>query len=172
MQHLSPVCGAQEYDSAYLYIKAHRRTTEPPVAPSTEVVNAAIELFAMTLPLQSPHVQESCLEQLLTFLSSTALHKDPSRLAAIRVNTALALLLAVKHASEQTNVTRSDLKSGPVESALQDILHVGDRCCSIAQRFNFQQSLLWNRTKLFATWPEKQWATCAAIQGQFSLRDK
>ena len=95
-----------------------------PHAPATEVVNAAIGLFAICLPLQTPKVQESILEQLSSFLSSNTLQREPARRAALTVNIAAALLGALKVASKETQFIAGEIRGSAVEKALQELLHV------------------------------------------------
>ena len=98
---------------------------ELPDPPATEVVNSAISLFAMALPLQQSKVQESSLEQLSMYLSAKSLLRDPGRKAAITVNIALALLDALKVSSTETTASSGDLKPLPVVKCLDDMLRVG-----------------------------------------------
>ena len=102
-----------------------------PDPPATEVVNSAINLFAMALPLQNIKVQESMLEQLSTFLAAKSLQRDPGRKAAISVNIALALLGALKVTMSETLATPGDLKSPAVEKCLDELLRV-----SVPQAYN------------------------------------
>ena len=97
---------------------------ELPDPPATEVVNSAIAMFAMALPLQEPRVQESMLEQLSTFLSAKSLLRDPGRKAAVTVNIALALLGVLKVGLGETPGNSGDLKSNAVEKCLDDLLRV------------------------------------------------
>ena len=98
---------------------------ELPDPPATEVVNSAISLFAMALPLQQAKVQEGSLEQLSMYLSAKSLSRDPGRKAAITVNIALALLNALKVSSSETSASPGDLKTLPVEKCMDDMLRVG-----------------------------------------------
>ncbi|KAK8212663.1 HEAT repeat protein-like protein [Phyllosticta capitalensis] len=122
---LSPVCNATEHDSISLYIRRDGNVDmdELPDPPATEVVNAALSLFAILLPLQTPKVQESLLEQIQSFLSAGTLVRDPARKAAMTVNIATALLGALKVANKETSSPPGDLKSAAVEKALQELLH-------------------------------------------------
>ncbi len=95
-----------------------------PDPPSTQVVNSAINLFAISLPLQPPKIQESILEQLVTFLSSNGLQRDPGRKAAMAVNIATALLVTLQVATKETMSAAGDLRSPAVEKALQGLLRV------------------------------------------------
>ena len=97
---------------------------ELPDPPATEVVNSAITFFAMALPLQSPQVQESSLEQLSLYLSARSLQRDPGRKAAIVINVTLALLNALKVGSGETTATSGDIKAAPVEKCFDDMLRV------------------------------------------------
>ena len=96
-----------------------------PDPPSTEVVNSAIKLFAVSLPLQPAKIQESILEQLTTHLSASALHRDPGRKAAITVNVAIALLATVKASSRDPTLAQGDITNTAVGKGIRDILQVG-----------------------------------------------
>lgn len=120
----NPISGAQEHDSVYLQQSNKNANLELPDPPATEVVNAAIALFAVALPLQSPRVQEGTLEQLATFLASPVLHRDPGRRAAVMVNSAMALLGALKVAVGETTAENGDLKHHTVERILEELLRV------------------------------------------------
>ncbi|KAF2180230.1 hypothetical protein K469DRAFT_640024 [Zopfia rhizophila CBS 207.26] len=121
---LSPICGAREHDSISLYISSSNNSTELPDPPATEVVNAALQLFAISLPLQTPKIQESILEQMTSFLSANSLQRDANRKAAMMVNIAFALLAALKVAVKETRSAPGDLKGPAVEKVIQELLHV------------------------------------------------
>lgn len=118
------MCGSREHDSVALYVDVQDAVEEMPDSPATEVVNAAISLFAIALPLQAPKVQESILEQMATSLSTTSLQRDPARKAAMTVNIAVALLATSKVAVGETRCDPGNLKRSEVERPLQDLLHV------------------------------------------------
>ena len=90
-------------------------------------------VFASALPLQSAKVQEAVLEQLATILSSPTLHRDPGRKAAITVNTAVALLSALKVALGETTAESGDLRHQAIEKCLEGLLRV---CCRPVKEFN------------------------------------
>ena len=119
---LSPVCGAREHDSVYLASAERGGLEDLPNSPGTEVVNSAIVLFAMALPLQSPKVQESMIEQLSGILSSKFLAKDPARKMAVTVNITLALLGALKVHLGELPALAGDLRATSVERALEELL--------------------------------------------------
>ncbi|MCJ1385140.1 hypothetical protein MMC17_008259 [Xylographa soralifera] len=119
---LSPTCGALEHDSVYVDTQDNNAAEDLPDPPATEVVNSAISVFAVTLPLQSPRIQESILEQLSTFLGAKSLQRDPGRKAAVTVNIALALLGALKVTLSETLAIPGDLKSLPVEKYFDELL--------------------------------------------------
>jgi HEAT repeat-containing protein 5 len=121
---LSPIGAAWEHDSIHLYTNNSSSTYNMPNPPATEVVNSAIELFAITLPLYPSKVQESILEQISSFLSSSNLQRDPARKAAMTVNIAVALLSALKVAVKETESRSGDLRGSPVEKVIQELLHV------------------------------------------------
>ncbi|KAI9772863.1 MAG: hypothetical protein M1840_008745 [Geoglossum simile] len=119
---MSPICGAREHDSVSLYISSIGETQDLPEPPATEVINSAIHLFAISLPLQAPKVQESILEQIATFLAANSLQRDPGRKAAMTVNIALALLATLKVSVKETLSAPGDLRSPPVERIMQEML--------------------------------------------------
>jgi hypothetical protein len=122
-QLLSPICGAREHDSISLY-NPSRDPTELPDPPATEVVNSALQLFAICLPLQTPKVQESILEQMTSFLSAGSLQRDINRKTAMMVNIAYGLLSALKVAVKETRSASGSLKGVAVEKVMQELLHV------------------------------------------------
>ena len=121
---MGPICGAQEHDSICLYTNPEEQTEDLPDPPATEVVNSAIVLFATAFPLQSSRVQEGVLAQLVTFLTSTSLQRDPGRRAAIAVNTSMALLGALKVTVGETIAEHGDLKHPSIEKTIDEILRV------------------------------------------------
>lgn len=76
-------------------------------------------------------MQEGVLEQLAMFLTSPSLHRDLGRRAAIMVNTAMALLGALKVAVGETIAEHGDLKHHTVEKTIQEILRVRSECCPL-----------------------------------------
>ncbi len=121
---MSPIYGALEHDSVSLHVTKADFGLDLPDPPATEVINAAITLFAMALPLQGSMVQEGALGQLANFLSSTTSRKDPGRRAAVTINAAMALLGTLKVAVGETIAERGDLKYSTVEKEIEDILRV------------------------------------------------
>lgn len=113
-----------EHDSISLHVVDAVGTNELPDPPPTEVINSAITLFAIALPLQNPKVQEGVLEQIATHLSANSLQRDPGRKAAITANAAMALLGALKVTLGETRSERGDLRHPTVERYLQEILRV------------------------------------------------
>ncbi|KAF2398248.1 ARM repeat-containing protein [Trichodelitschia bisporula] len=117
---VTPAFGAREHDSIMLY-SGNTELSDP---PATQVVNAAIYLFATALPVQAPKVQESILEQLTSFLSDSNLQRDPARKAAMSVNIATALFMALKVATRETSLPPGDIRSEPVQKAMRELLRV------------------------------------------------
>ena len=122
-----PVGQAREHDSLALYRDRRSENLEDgegdmPLA--TQVVDAAIQLFATSLPLQGAKVQESILEQLSSFLSASELSRDPARKAAMSVNIATALFSALKVACKETSLLPGSIHSenGAVEKAMRELL--------------------------------------------------
>lgn len=121
---MSPIRGAREHDSVHIHIHEGVRVQQLPDPPATEVVNSAIGLFAFVFPSQSPKVQEFVLEQLTTHLSAGTLQRTPGRRAAVTINTAMALLGALKVAAGETRAESGDLKHPAVERTLEALLRV------------------------------------------------
>ncbi|KAH8695099.1 armadillo-type protein [Talaromyces proteolyticus] len=116
-----PICQASEYDSVLLYSKQDGQSafyTDPPV---TGVVNTAIELFAVALPLQPPKVQESSVEQIATLLSSNSLQRNLGRKAAMSINIAVALLHTLRVSVKETTSLHGNLDSS-TEKIIQELL--------------------------------------------------
>lgn len=90
--------------------------------PSTGMVNAAIDLFSVAIPLHAPKVQESSIEQVATFLSSQSLQRNPGRRAAMIINIAVALLHALKAASKETE--SAGRLSPAIDKTMQELLQV------------------------------------------------
>ncbi|KAJ3526308.1 hypothetical protein NM208_g11255 [Fusarium decemcellulare] len=118
----SPICGSLEHDASLLYIGNMDPASVTPDPPATEVINAAIQLFAFAFPLTPAKVQESILEQIRTFASAGPLQRDPGRKAAINVNLATAILATMRVAVKETKSPPGDLSNHAVEALLQDIV--------------------------------------------------
>ncbi|CAI6333670.1 unnamed protein product [Periconia digitata] len=121
---LSPIGSAREHDSISLYVGKQNEAFDLPNPPATEVVNSALQLFAKCLPLQTPKIQESILEQVTSFLSASSLQRDVNRKAAMMVNIAYALLGTLKVAVKETRSSPGDLKGPAVEKVIQELLHL------------------------------------------------
>ena len=132
---MGPICGAQEHDSICLYTNLEDQAENLPDPPATEVVNSAIVLFATAFPLHSSRVQEGVLEQMATFLTSSNLQRDPGRKAAVAVNTAMALLSALKVAVGETIAEHGDLKHPTVEKTIEELLRVCPQYGSLCEQF-------------------------------------
>ncbi|KAA8643286.1 hypothetical protein EYZ11_002344 [Aspergillus tanneri] len=115
-----PIFQASEHDSIFLYSPGNGGciAADP---HATGVVNAAVELFAVALPLHAPKVQESSIEQIATFLTSSSLQRNLGRKAAMIVNIAVALLHALKAASRETGSTTGKLNPA-TDKILQELL--------------------------------------------------
>ncbi|KIV91587.1 hypothetical protein PV10_06107 [Exophiala mesophila] len=89
--------------------------------PATSCINLAIKLFALSLPLQSPRIQESTVEQLVTTVSQP-LQREPGRKAAMQVNSALALLCGLSVANHETQFTAGKLNVGAFGGVVVELL--------------------------------------------------
>lgn len=123
MQLTFPVCQSSEHDAVLLYgLGAGNVVSIDP--PATGVINAAIELFSVSIALHSPKIQESFMEQIATFLTSPGLQRNPGRKAALVVNIAVALLHALKVAVKETDFVAGKLNPA-TDKILQELLQVG-----------------------------------------------
>lgn len=116
----TPICSAPEYDSTSCYLT--KSNACHPAA--TEVVNAAIRLFALSLPVQTPKIQLSMVEQMIANLDADNLAKDPGRRSAITVNVALSIWSALRVVSSPLPGIRYNRYGLQAEQPLQDILRV------------------------------------------------
>ena len=118
---LSPTCAALEHDSIALYSLGTAAKSQASQPPATQLVDAAIRLFAIALPLQPLKVQESALEQIATTLSQP-FYREPGRKAAMLVNSCAALLSALTVANRETEYSRGRLGTLAVEKTAAEIL--------------------------------------------------
>ena len=118
---LSPTCHALEHDSVYLYSSNSRQGRIDLSPPATQVVDTAIELFAIALPLQPPKIQESALEQMATILAQP-LPREPGKKAAVLVNTSMAILGALAVANRETKYSRGRIATSAIEKIAAEIL--------------------------------------------------
>lgn len=118
---VSPICKSLEHDSLSIFLKELKSYDEIPDPPATELVNVAIELFAIAFPLTPSKIQESILEQIITFSSASSLQRDLGRKAAMNVNIATALYFTLKVAAKE--VSSGDITKMAVEQLMQDFLH-------------------------------------------------
>ena len=88
------------------------------------MVNSAIGIFALAFPLQSPRIQDSILEQVNSFLTSSTVQKSVAQKAALSANIALALLVTCKVLTGQVRGLDGKLQSANAEKNMQNLLHV------------------------------------------------
>ncbi|KAF9348960.1 hypothetical protein BGX34_002136 [Mortierella sp. NVP85] len=124
-----PILGAPEHDPMVVYTtyalpSAVSQYSIPKPRPvATGIIDAAIELFAVLLPLQSSALQGSLIEELSKMLKSSSLDKNPGRKMAIQVNTVVAILGATKNAMAEGKRHEQRAFEGPIASSLsQSIL--------------------------------------------------
>lgn len=118
----SPICSSKEHDSVLLYSTPTFSTSWDAAPPSNEVVNAAITLFALALPLQAPKVQESSLEELVTLLQANSRQREPAKKAAVAINVASALLYTLVVATRETSAPAGNFSSAAVQKLIQDVI--------------------------------------------------
>ena len=88
------------------------------------MVNSAIGIFALALPLQSPRIQDSILEQINSFLTSPSVQKSVAQKTALSANIALALLVTCKVLTGHVKGLDGKLQSANAEKNMQNLLHV------------------------------------------------
>ncbi|KIW75687.1 hypothetical protein Z517_10429 [Fonsecaea pedrosoi CBS 271.37] len=116
-----PALPAVEHDPALLSRPDNRLDEAEISSPATSCVNLAIKLFAISLPLQSPRIQESTVEQLITAVSQP-LQREPGRKAAMQINTALAFLCALAVANNETPYNSGKMHVGAVGQVITELL--------------------------------------------------
>jgi HEAT repeat-containing protein 5 len=117
------VCTAWEHDSLRLFLLNPDDNNPDTDSPPTQVINAAIDLFSVALPLQPPKVQESSVEQ-LAMLLSRPYTREPGRKAALHLNIMTALLCAFVVANRETRYSYGRLATSSMEKLITDILQV------------------------------------------------
>ncbi|KAF9419120.1 hypothetical protein BGZ94_009514 [Podila epigama] len=124
-----PILGAPEHDSLVVYTtfalptSISRYSLPKPRPVATGVIDAAIELFSILLPLQSSALQGSLMDDLSKMLKNTTLDKNPGRKMAIQVNAVVSLLGATKYAMSENKRLEQRAFEGPLASSLsQSIL--------------------------------------------------
>ncbi|KAJ7500292.1 clathrin-coated vesicle protein [Mycena galericulata] len=105
-----PVLGACEHDPLSLcqarISNAEYELEEPPPS-TTSVVDTAIELFAQLLPLQDLASTIKIVTLLLESVRSPKLEKNAGRKAAVFINAAIAVVLALRQAMTTTQFRRA-----------------------------------------------------------------
>ncbi|KAF9499159.1 clathrin-coated vesicle protein [Pleurotus eryngii] len=121
-----PILGACEHDPLSVcqstLINTEHYIPEP-ASPSTAVVDAAITLFSQLLPLQDSSSSAKIIGSMMESTRSNKFEKNLGRKAAVSVNSAVALVLALRVAgSLGTSRSREGLGSGQVTGLLSTFL--------------------------------------------------
>ncbi|KAJ7157551.1 clathrin-coated vesicle protein [Mycena crocata] len=122
-----PVLGACEHDPLSLcqarVSNAEYQLEEPPPS-TTSVVDTAIELFAQLLPLQDLTSTVKITTLLLESVRSPKLEKNAGRKAAVFINAAVAVVLALRQAmaSSQSRRAKDTFGSSQVTTLLSPFL--------------------------------------------------
>ncbi|SAM82403.1 related to LAA1-AP-1 accessory protein involved in TGN-endosome transport [Ustilago bromivora] len=141
-----PVLGAAEHDELFIYSTARTSSSVPSsqdaphlgasaepresaaLSPpgATGVVDAAIQLFTALLPYQERDIQVAAIEAMLAHTKSTKLDKNPGRKQAIQTNVAVAILGALRVATQGGTGANGKRPSGfnndRLSSAIKDLL--------------------------------------------------
>ncbi|KIK61652.1 hypothetical protein GYMLUDRAFT_73165 [Collybiopsis luxurians FD-317 M1] len=130
-----PVLAGCEHDPLSLcqidVSSSEYQMVEPP-PPATSVVDSAVNLFAELLPLQDLGSITRAITQLLDSVRSPKLEKNIGRKAAVLVNAAIALVLALRtattsHFRESRETFGSSQLTNLLSSFLKETLIDGDR---------------------------------------------
>ncbi|KAH9948465.1 ARM repeat-containing protein [Amylocystis lapponica] len=122
-----PILSSREHDPLYLsqtgFSDTSYRGPEPP-PPATAAVDAAIHLFAQLLPLQDLSLTVQTVNQLIESIGSVKSDKNSGRKAAVTINGAVALVLALRQTttSRARQVLGSTQVTTPLSAFLKDIL--------------------------------------------------
>ncbi|TFK48336.1 clathrin-coated vesicle protein [Heliocybe sulcata] len=100
--HMKPLLGSYEYDPLMLCESPSDTTEREPLAATTAVVDAAIELFAHLLPLQDLSSSIKVLNQCIENVKSNKLERNAGRRAAMLINVVIALTLALRRVTGQS----------------------------------------------------------------------
>lgn len=124
MQVGQPIGEGLEYDAVQNCLSDEPPDLHLPQPPVTEAINAAIRVFALLLPTQSPKIQLGILGQMAAYLGAVSGSQgDSVKRTAVAINVAISLLLATKVSKSGTMSTIGRLHGGAVEKAFLDILH-------------------------------------------------
>ncbi|THU92726.1 clathrin-coated vesicle protein [Dendrothele bispora CBS 962.96] len=129
-----PVLGGCEHDplslcQAQIATAEYRLVEQPPAF--TSVVDSAIELFSLLLPLQDLSSTARTINQLLESVRSPKMEKNVGRKAAVSINASIALVLSLRNATtNHFQKARETFGSPQVTSLLspflKDLLVDGD----------------------------------------------
>ncbi|KAK9449409.1 armadillo-type protein [Limtongia smithiae] len=124
---VEPVLGAVEHDYLSLFQQVETESgivpwQTLPKSPQTAVVDYAIELFALLLPLQTDRIQRSILEQVASYMTASGMQRDLGRKAAVTANIAIALSATIKLVSAEKNNNHIQLHDEAVLSMISEIL--------------------------------------------------
>ncbi|GJJ09041.1 hypothetical protein Clacol_003263 [Clathrus columnatus] len=122
----TPVIGSCEHEPLTICqtkLQDNRIVWPEPPPPMTSVTDAAIGLFSFLLAEQDVHNISKVITQLIDFVRSPKLDKNPGRKAAVLVNTAVALLLALRQViSIGSRNTKDAFASAQISDSLADFL--------------------------------------------------
>ncbi|KAL9084717.1 MAG: hypothetical protein Q9159_005072 [Coniocarpon cinnabarinum] len=116
----TPVCDAPEHDALRLYVDRAFDMTPPPTG--TGAIDAAIRVFALSVPLQSARVQSGTVEQILSQMSHNFGQQSTAKEIALFVNVSCALIETL-FMSDKGPAGMNAVKSIDVEKAYQELFH-------------------------------------------------
>lgn len=126
-----PIVGSCENDTLTLCRQSGPDLAWPePPPPATGVVDAAIELFSVLLPLQDIPSASLTISHVIQCVRSSKLERNLGRKSAVFINATVALLFALRKGSQLRN-TREVFGSTRVASTLADFVKVSYRHCRV-----------------------------------------
>lgn len=138
-----PILGSPANDAESLLISApddlkgatNGKTYSLPQSapPPTSLIDASLTLFVALLPLQTPKVQESVLDQIQSYAFTGGVANTVSRKQAIAVNSVVAIYETLQLVASSTSSTGHDTMKNPrvlksIFAVLKQTLNLNDVC--------------------------------------------
>jgi hypothetical protein len=119
-----PILGSSEHDWLALLSPSVVKLRPPP-PPATGLVDAAVELFALYLPLQDLPTQSGLVHQMTNFVHSNKLEKNLGRKVAILGNATTSVLGALRVAMQgNSRRLQENMGAQQLNVLLRDVLKV------------------------------------------------
>lgn len=128
-----PIIGSLEHDTLQLCkgITPDSVTIAPPAAP-TGVVDAALELFSLLLPVQDLGTIERYVSRVIDSVKSPKLERNAGRKSAAVLNAAVGFILALRHSTQNSRRARDTFGSPQISQVLAKFAKVqSSPCCGL-----------------------------------------